>query len=452
MPAVMDSTLLRIARIACSAFTLASCGGTSLEDLVVHPFQPLVKFAENFDIGAALAASCERQGWRMPHSARKMHRLLPLTTPRVNLNLTWGLVKTGHKRRQVRLASVFEQMETRAFWVRGYLGTGAQSCPEYTACRHDVKKCPKAVPCVATALRWLGYWAMVWCEFVRKLFSISADLPVAGLVQTALGVSTADILRRDFPAALAGPLTSLADGGVEYHVGSTRAYKLTTSFTELLEHSMFLGQEMLRHGTSRVSKAEYHWEAANVGSTDNTRHRAEVLLWCLNGSWDGNPPPASPLMAELGVAHGENLSYLLARYPTLRAIGVDSFAGSEVDMYRGTTATEVYREATTALKPWLGSRARLVVGRTEAVDASVLGTEPFDFIFVDAEHDEASVRADLAAWMPRVRPRGIMAGHDYAPQYPGVVRAVHAMLPKGVTLHLGPQHVYWWRVPGASLL
>lgn len=49
-----------------------------------------------------------------------------------------------------------------------------------------------------------------------------------------------------------------------------------------------------------------------------------------------------------------------------------------------------------------------------------------DFVFLDAAHDRASVEADLRAWWPRVRPGGVMAGHDYTPHWPGVREAVNA--------------------------
>jgi SAM-dependent methyltransferase len=36
-----------------------------------------------------------------------------------------------------------------------------------------------------------------------------------------------------------------------------------------------------------------------------------------------------------------------------------------------------------------------------------------DFVYLDASHDYASVRSDLLSWYRKVRPGGIMAGHDY---------------------------------------
>jgi hypothetical protein len=48
-----------------------------------------------------------------------------------------------------------------------------------------------------------------------------------------------------------------------------------------------------------------------------------------------------------------------------------------------------------------------------------------DFAFIDAGPDYQCVPSDLAAWWPRIRPGGVLAGHDYTAEWPGVVQAVH---------------------------
>ena len=37
-----------------------------------------------------------------------------------------------------------------------------------------------------------------------------------------------------------------------------------------------------------------------------------------------------------------------------------------------------------------------------------------DFVYIDARHDYESVLEDLNAWFHKVKPGGILAGHDYA--------------------------------------
>ena len=36
-----------------------------------------------------------------------------------------------------------------------------------------------------------------------------------------------------------------------------------------------------------------------------------------------------------------------------------------------------------------------------------------DFVFIDADHSAKAVYEDLQAWVPKVRPGGVLAGHDY---------------------------------------
>ncbi len=48
-----------------------------------------------------------------------------------------------------------------------------------------------------------------------------------------------------------------------------------------------------------------------------------------------------------------------------------------------------------------------------------------DLVFIDARHQSPHVEQDLATWLPRLKPGGILAGHDYIPErYPDVCRAV----------------------------
>lgn len=68
-----------------------------------------------------------------------------------------------------------------------------------------------------------------------------------------------------------------------------------------------------------------------------------------------------------------------------------------------------------------------VMQSTEAArlydDASV------DFVFLDADHSYEAVAADIAAWWPKVKSGGVLAGHDFAASWPGVQRAVREAFP-----------------------
>lgn len=59
---------------------------------------------------------------------------------------------------------------------------------------------------------------------------------------------------------------------------------------------------------------------------------------------------------------------------------------------------------------------------TEAV--KTYEDKSLDFVFIDGAHDYESVCKDIAAWLPKVKLNGIIAGHDYG-YYEDVRRAVN---------------------------
>lgn len=66
-----------------------------------------------------------------------------------------------------------------------------------------------------------------------------------------------------------------------------------------------------------------------------------------------------------------------------------------------------------------------------------------DFIFIDAAHSYEAVRADIADWLPKVKPGGWFGGHDFHANWPGVQRAVTEAFG---TVELLDGHI-WARLP-----
>jgi len=50
--------------------------------------------------------------------------------------------------------------------------------------------------------------------------------------------------------------------------------------------------------------------------------------------------------------------------------------------------------------------------------------QTIDSIFIDGDHNVAEVTGDIKAWMPLLRPGGLICGHDYWAQHTGVMLAV----------------------------
>jgi predicted O-methyltransferase YrrM len=52
--------------------------------------------------------------------------------------------------------------------------------------------------------------------------------------------------------------------------------------------------------------------------------------------------------------------------------------------------------------------------RTTSVEAArELGDASVDWIFIDGDHTFGAVRGDICAWFPKVKPGGLVSGHDY---------------------------------------
>ncbi len=62
-----------------------------------------------------------------------------------------------------------------------------------------------------------------------------------------------------------------------------------------------------------------------------------------------------------------------------------------------------------------------------------------DFVFIDASHDYESVKADIIAWRPKIKPGGIISGHDYGEPC-GVQQAVDELVP-GASI----TGTVWWK-------
>jgi hypothetical protein len=94
---------------------------------------------------------------------------------------------------------------------------------------------------------------------------------------------------------------------------------------------------------------------------------------------------------------------------------------AEVAAAGGTVAGQVARNL---LECGVSDTVTLVVAPS-ARAARLFAPASVDFVFIDAGHDYQSVLSDLAAWWPRVKPGGVLAGHDYGdPAWPGGKQAV----------------------------
>ncbi len=102
------------------------------------------------------------------------------------------------------------------------------------------------------------------------------------------------------------------------------------------------------------------------------------------------------------------------------------YHGAAVTQGGGTFAGTLHRNV---MDCGYGDMITLIV--SDSVTASRLfGDASIEWVHLDARHDYASVKADIEAWLPKVKPGGWLSGDDYDEiKWPDVVKAVSDLLP-----------------------
>lgn len=116
---------------------------------------------------------------------------------------------------------------------------------------------------------------------------------------------------------------------------------------------------------------------------------------------------------EMGVERGLYSMVLLHAMPDLTLTCVDAWTAYSGYREHVTQAKldGFYQETVEKLAQF-GDRARVVKAFSENAAAGVPDGS-LDFVYIDGNHVLPQVIADLAAWSPKVRSGGIIAGHDY---------------------------------------
>ncbi len=114
--------------------------------------------------------------------------------------------------------------------------------------------------------------------------------------------------------------------------------------------------------------------------------------------------------AEIGVEQGAYSEVLCRANPELQLLCVDAWTAypGYRDHVTQSKLDGFYAATCERLKPY---RAQPV--RAFSLDAAKnVENRSLDFVYIDASHRFEHVVADLAAWVPKVKTGGIVAGHD----------------------------------------
>jgi hypothetical protein len=128
--------------------------------------------------------------------------------------------------------------------------------------------------------------------------------------------------------------------------------------------------------------------------------------------------PDGGAFVEVGSWKGKSICYLRDRLDDIgnrkaSILAVDTFEGDADAGFENT-----FREFANNVQT-----RSIAIYRGTSIDAAADHKDvSLDGVFIDAAHDYESVKADIAAWLPKVKSAGFFGGHDI--DAPGVLRAV----------------------------
>jgi hypothetical protein len=142
--------------------------------------------------------------------------------------------------------------------------------------------------------------------------------------------------------------------------------------------------------------------------------------------------------AEIGVLEGKNAENILKLLPIKKLYLIDPYLPYVENGIRSTPETS-YEIAKIKLK---GQPVKFIkkLSSDASQDIPVL-----DFIYIDGNHSYEYVKNDIENYFPFIKSKGIMGGHDYTKEYPGVIRAVREFAKK-YHLHIFHELQDWWFV------
>ena len=141
-----------------------------------------------------------------------------------------------------------------------------------------------------------------------------------------------------------------------------------------------------------------------------------------------------PVGAEIGVFRGECSGHLLEMHPGLKLYMIDMWSPYTYKGKADDAATEPYRKIyqeecnenyETACYNVYPYDFRYTIFKKASLEAvKIIDDNSLDFVFLDASHAYEDVKADILAWLPKIRKGGYLFCHDYG-LFEGVTRAVN---------------------------
>lgn len=135
-----------------------------------------------------------------------------------------------------------------------------------------------------------------------------------------------------------------------------------------------------------------------------------------------NEAPDTAHFVEIGAYFGQSTAYLgveiVNSKKNIKLDVIDTWQGNDSSEYQEgnwghhmTLNNDTYLNFTKNMKPLEGRYTPIQMDSVKA--AELYEDRSLDFVFIDGAHDYKYVKADIEAWLPKVKIGGYLAGHDY---------------------------------------
>jgi len=137
-------------------------------------------------------------------------------------------------------------------------------------------------------------------------------------------------------------------------------------------------------------------------------------------------------IAEIGVFFGKSAGSFRVLFPEAKLYLIDPWELSEEYLATGAPPSckpEDYPEAFRTVTQLFAHDPNVQIFRSTSKDAVSLVPDKLDLVFIDGDHSYEAVKEDISLWSKKVRPGGILSGHDYDEVlFPQIVKAVDESL------------------------
>ena len=126
--------------------------------------------------------------------------------------------------------------------------------------------------------------------------------------------------------------------------------------------------------------------------------------------------------AEVGVGSGVYSEMLCRENPGVKLYCVDMWQiyDSYVDITNPGQLTQDYETCLERMKPYDAT----IIRDWSMKAVKSFDNDSLDFVYIDANHDSPYIDDDIREWSKKVKPGGIVSGHDYMNGHKDVMRAV----------------------------